>query len=72
MLCRLRRSLLVVLPLRVFWESLSACVMVPVVSKPLCVPSVSESRMKTTSICRSCSKAQVVPSLEDGEELGMH
>lgn len=50
----------------------SACVMVTVVSKLLCVPSVSESRMKTTSICRSCSKAQVVPSLEDGEELGMH
>lgn len=70
MLYRLRRSHLVVLPLRVFWDSLSACVMVTVVSKLLCVPSMSETRMKTNCSCRSCSKAQVLPSLEDGGKAG--
>lgn len=59
--------------LRVFRESLFACVTVTASSEPLFVPRMSE-KDGCLHFCfyRNCSRAQVLPFLEAGEDVGMH
>lgn len=59
--------------LRVFRESLSACVTVAAGSEPLFVPRMSE-KDGCLHFClySSCSRAHVLPFLEAWKDLGMH